>query len=59
MKGDRYFIQDQNGTYFLTFTVVNWLDVFIRESYNQIITQELNYCIQHKGLERMINVSTV
>lgn len=51
MSGDRYFIQDQNGTYFLTFTVVDWLDVFIRESYKQIITHDLNYCIQNKGLE--------
>ena len=51
MSGDRYFIQDQNGTYFLTFTMVDWLDVFIRENYKQIIAHDLNYCIEHKGLE--------
>lgn len=51
MSGDRYFISDQNGVYFVTFTVVDWLDVFIRESYKQIVVNDLNYCIQHKGLE--------
>jgi putative transposase len=51
MSGDRYFISDQNGVYFVTFTVVDWLDVFIRESYKQIVVRDLNYCIQNKGLE--------
>ena len=30
MAGDRYFITDQNATYFLTFTIVEWIDVFTR-----------------------------
>ena len=28
MSGDRYHISDQNAIYFLTFTVVGWIDVF-------------------------------
>ena len=28
MSADNYFITDQNGIYFLTFTVTDWIDVF-------------------------------
>ena len=28
MSADNYFITDQNANYFLTFTVVDWIDVF-------------------------------
>jgi hypothetical protein len=30
MSADNYFITDQNGIYFLTFTVTDWIDVFTR-----------------------------
>ena len=51
MSGDRYFINDQHATYFLTFTVVDWIDVFTRKDYKIIIVDSLNHCIEHKGLE--------
>lgn len=50
MSGDRYFITDQNGCYFLTFTVVDWVDVFIRPVFKQVIVDSLNFCIENKGL---------
>jgi REP element-mobilizing transposase RayT len=50
MSGDRYKIQDQQGYYFVTFTVVGWLDVFVRREYKDIIVNSLNYCIKEKGL---------
>ena len=50
MAGDRYFITDQHATYFLTFTVVEWTDVFTRPQYKMAIVDSLNYCIEHKGL---------
>jgi putative transposase len=50
MSGDRYKIADQNGVYFLTFTVVNWMDVFTRKELKLIIVDSLNYCIENKGL---------
>jgi putative transposase len=50
MAGDRYLIQDQQGTYFLTFTVINWIDVFSRREYRDILVNSLNYCIKEKGL---------
>ncbi len=48
--GRKYAIHDQASVYFVTFTVINWLDVFIRNEYRQIILDSLNYCRQHKGL---------
>jgi REP element-mobilizing transposase RayT len=50
MSGDRYYIKDQNAIYFVTFTVVGWLDVFIRNKYKTVIVDSLNYCSQNKGL---------
>jgi REP element-mobilizing transposase RayT len=50
MSGDRYFIRDQNALYFLTFTVVDWVDVFSRKEYRFIVIDSLNFCIKEKGL---------
>jgi len=51
MSGDRYFINDQNATYFLTCTVIHWIDVFIRREYKDIVVDSLKYCVEQKGLE--------
>jgi putative transposase len=51
MSGDRYLIGDQTAPYFVTFTVVDWVDVFTRLVYKKIITDNLTYCIKNKGLE--------
>ena len=50
MAGDRYFINDQGATYFLTLTVVKWIDIFTRVDYRDIIVNSLNYCTKEKGL---------
>ncbi|HXS35094.1 MAG TPA: transposase [Flavipsychrobacter sp.] len=47
----KYRIQDQTQMYFVTFTVVNWIDVFIRDDYREIFTDSIKYCQQNKGLE--------
>ena len=47
----KYKIGDQDKLYFITFTVVQWLDVFIRREYRDIFLNSLKYCQQHKGLE--------
>ena len=39
------------GTYFLTFTVVDWVDVFTRPVYKEIIVDSLKFCQREKGLE--------
>ena len=36
--------------YFVTDTVVDWVDIFTRPKYKHIITESLQYCQQHKGL---------
>ena len=46
-----YSIRHQQGMYFITMTVVEWLDVFTRPRYKDLIIQSLRYCQQHKGLE--------
>ena len=50
MSGDRYKIQDQQAGYFITMTVVYWIDVFNRRDYKDVIVESLNYCIANKGL---------
>ena len=51
MAGDRYSITDQNETHFVTFTLVDWVDVFVRLNYKNVVVESLNYCIANKGLE--------
>ncbi len=51
MSGDRYVIRAQNDLHFVTFTVIDWMDVFTRTDHKLVITDALNYCIKHKGLE--------
>jgi|GEM_PF-4568697 len=45
-----YIIKDQSKAHFVTFTIVNWVDLFTRQDYKQLIVENLNYCIRHKGL---------
>lgn len=40
-----------NYPYFLTFTIVGWIDLFTRNRYYDLIVENLNYCIKNKGLE--------
>ena len=51
MSGDRYPISDQNGVYFFTLIVIEWIDLFTRKDYSLIIVESLNYCIEKKNLE--------
>ena len=45
-----YRIDDQYGVYFVTFTVVGWVDVFTRKECKHIIVDSLKYCQEKKGL---------
>jgi REP element-mobilizing transposase RayT len=40
----------KNACFFVTFNTVDWVDVFIRPVYKQIIVHSLNHFIAHKGL---------
>jgi len=45
-----YQIKDQSAAYFITLQVVEWVDVFTREQYKDIVIDNLKYCQQDKGL---------
>lgn len=49
-KSQGYQITD-DGIYFLTLSVINWIDVFTRPIYRNIIIDSLKYCCQYKGLD--------
>ena len=51
MSGDRYLISDQQARYFLTMTVIHWIDIFSRQAYRDVIVDSLNYCVSAKGLD--------
>ncbi|MBV9988034.1 MAG: transposase [Chitinophagaceae bacterium] len=40
-----------DAIFFVTLTVVSWIDVFTRKDYCEEIVKNLQYCQQHKGLE--------
>ncbi|TDA66208.1 MAG: hypothetical protein D9V45_04535 [Chloroflexi bacterium] len=47
---DRYRIVDGVGVYFITFTIVDWLPVFVDETPITTLIDSLKYCIAHKNL---------
>jgi len=46
----RYRFGDDEMPHFITTSVVNWIDVFSRETYKQILVESLQHCIDNKGL---------
>jgi putative transposase len=40
----------KNASYYITMTVVGWIDVFTRKNHRDAITDSLRYCIKNKGL---------
>jgi hypothetical protein len=52
-KGDpveRYRITAEAAVYYVTYSVVDWLPVFVSEQSCRIITDSLNFCYEKKGL---------
>ena len=45
-----YQIYNQAGLYYLTLQVIDWVDVFSRKSYRDIVINSLDYCRKEKGL---------
>ncbi len=50
MKDEGYKIRDQYGVFFITFATVQWIDVFTRYCYIEIVIESLKFCIKEKGL---------
>ena len=47
---ERYKIRDQDRIYFVTFSVIGWIDVFTRNEYKNIVVESLRLCQSKKGL---------
>jgi len=50
---EKYKISDKDKAYFITLTVVGWLDVFTRKNHQLKIVESLKYCQENKGLTIM------
>ena len=46
-----YKFHNPDGVYFISFAVVEWLDVFTRAEYKNLIIDSLHYCQKEKGME--------
>ncbi|MEQ8424818.1 MAG: transposase, partial [Cyclobacteriaceae bacterium] len=47
---EKYKFRDLNGIYFITLTIVGWVDLFTRSELKNVIIDSLKYCQQQKGL---------
>ena len=47
----QYKAHTPDGLYFMTCTMVDWIDLFTRAAYKLEIIRSLKYCQQHKGLQ--------
>jgi putative transposase len=47
----KYKFTDSNKLYFISFGVINWIDVFIRNEYKDELIKSWEYCKEKKGLE--------
>jgi REP element-mobilizing transposase RayT len=45
-----YVIRDQTLPHFFTITVVDWVDVFSRKNYRDVVLECLNFCVKNKGM---------
>src|SRR5690606_37043265 len=46
-----YKFHNPDAAYFVSFAVVDWLDVFTRNEYKNILIDSLNFCQREKGME--------
>jgi putative transposase len=49
--GTKYKFHDQYQIYFISLAVVNWIDLFIRNEYKEIMLDSWRHCQAKKGLE--------
>ena len=45
-----YKIRDKEGIHFITFAVTEWVDVFTRREYRDIVLDSIKHCQKEKGL---------
>ena len=47
----KYKFRDDDKLYFISYAIVGWIDLFIREEYREIMIRSWKYCQKFKGLE--------
>lgn len=47
----KYKFHNPSGVYFVSFATVNWIDVFTRQLYFDILIDSIDYCRKEKGME--------
>lgn len=45
-----YVIREQTLPHFITATVVDWVDVFTRKCYKEVVIDCFDFCIKNKGM---------
>ena len=45
-----YIIRDQTLPHYITATVIDWIDIFTRQTYRDSVIESLDYCIKNKGM---------
>jgi REP element-mobilizing transposase RayT len=46
-----YQIRDQVALHYLIIQVVDWIDIFTRQVYRDMVIDSLRYCLDNKGLQ--------
>ena len=47
---EKYKFNNEQGIYFVTMTIVHWIDLFTRKEYKHIFINSLRHCQNEKGL---------
>ena len=47
----KYKFHNRDGLYFISFATVNWIDVFMRQVYINVLAKSINYCRAEKATE--------
>ena len=50
MSEGGYKIRNQAGIHFITFAVVEWINVFTRKDYRDIVLDSIRFCQKEKGM---------
>ncbi len=47
----KYKFHNTAGMYFVSFATINWVDIFVREDYFNVVVESLGYCRANLGME--------
>ena len=47
---EKYKVGESAIPHFMTITVIDWVDLFTRQEFRDILIESLKYCIENRGL---------